>query len=73
MRQSYDLGIVRWMFDDGILVRSELRLNVEVDGEVEWIRTEVVTPPGVSDPLLRHRFEVTRPRNKPAKILRSSS
>ena len=37
MRQSYDLGIVRWMFDDGILLRSELRLklNVEVDGEVE--------------------------------------
>ena len=75
MRPSYDLGIIRWMFDDGILLRNELhlKLDVEVDGEVEWIRTEVVAPPGVSDPLQRHRFEVTRPRNRPAKILRSSS
>ena len=75
MRPSYDLGIIGWMFDDGILLRSELhlKLDVGVDGEVEWIPTEVVTPPGVWDPLLRHRFEVTRPRNKAAKILRSSS
>ena len=52
-------------------VSCALKLNVEVDGDVEWIRTEVVTSPGVSDPLQRHRFEVTRSRNKPAKILRS--
>ena len=60
MRPSYDLGIIRWMFDDGILLRNELhlKLDVEVGGEVEWIRTEVVTPPGVSDPLQWHRFEV---------------
>ena len=43
MRPSYDLGIIRWDVRRGILFRSEfhLKLNVEVDGEVEWIRTEV--------------------------------
>ena len=57
-----------WLYNE-----SHIKLDVEDGGEVEWIRTEVVTPPGVSDPLLRHRFEVTRPRNEPTEILRSSS
>ena len=70
MRPSYDLGITHWMFDDGTLLCSELhlKLDVEVDGEVEWIRTEVACRIHSYG-----RFEVTRPRNKPAKILRSSS
>ena len=49
------------------------QLTVENGHEVGWIRTEVVTPPSDSDPLLRHHFWVTRPRSKPTKILRSIS
>ena len=71
-RPSCDFGITHWMFDDGIPLRSELylKLDVEDDGEVEWIRTEVATPPSVSDPLQRNRFKVMRLRNKPSKMLR---
>ena len=48
-----------------------IQLTVENGGEVEWLRTDVVTFPSVSDPIQRQGFWVMRPRSKPIKVLRS--